>query len=248
LVIIVVELLNLTSIMTDKLEIEYRRLCDLKQLKGNSKKHATENTIASILELGFKDPIGYDPSLNGGKGGITEGHDRCAALLAIKKRKIDRPRGIDIDNDGEWMVPILVGVPAKNEAQAIKYSIIHNHSTIHGAGLDLATELKLFDTDLLISQAEYLDEEGENLGVIGDLNSILEALNTLDDLDDSDNFESNITDNFSGKNKEIDIEGMDGQMIIKLSYTENEYWQVKEQLSKIASTPEQAVWKLLGND
>jgi hypothetical protein len=37
-------------------------------------------------------------------------------------------------------------------------------------------------------------------------------------------------------------------MIIKLSYTENEYWQVKEQLSKIASTPEQAVWKLLGND
>jgi hypothetical protein len=226
--------------MTDKLEIEYRRLCDLKQLKGNSKKHATENTIASILELGFKDPIGYDPSLNGGKGGITEGHDRCAALLAIKKRKIDRPRGIDIDNDGEWMVPILVGVHAKNEAQAIKYSIIHNHSTIHGAGLDLATELKLFDTDLLISQAEYLDERGENLGVIGDLNSILEALNTSDNLDNSDNF--------AGKNKEIDIEGMDGQMIIKLSYTENEYWQVKEQLSKIALTPEQAVWKLLGND
>jgi hypothetical protein len=248
LVIIVVELLDLTSIMTDKLEIEYRRLCDLKQLKGNSKKHATENTIASILELGFKDPIGYDPSLNGGKGGITEGHDRCAALLAIKKRKIDRPRGIDIDNDGEWMVPVLVGVHAKNEAQAIKYSIIHNHSTIHGAGLDLATELKLFDTDLLISQAEYLDEEGENLGVIGDLNSILEALNTSDNLDNSDNFESNITDNFSGKNKEIDIEGMDGQMIIKLSYTEDEYWQVKEQLSKIAPTPEQAVWKLLGND
>jgi hypothetical protein len=234
--------------MTDKLEIEYRRLCDLKQLKGNSKKHATENTIASILEMGFKDPIGYDPSLNGGKGGITEGHDRCAALLAIKKRKIDRPRGIDIDNDGEWMVPVLVGVHAKNEAQAIKYSIIHNHSTIHGAGLDLATELKLFDTDLLISQAEYLDEEGENLGVIGDLNSILEALNTSDNLDNSDNFESNITDNFSGKNKEIDIEGMDGQMIIKLSYTEDEYWQVKEQLSKIAPTPEQAVWKLLGND
>jgi len=231
--------------MTDKLEIEYRRLCDLKQLKGNSKKHATENTIASILELGFKDPIGYDPSLNGGKGGITEGHDRCAALLEIKKRKIDRPRGIDIDNNGEWMVPILVGVHAKNEAQAIKYSIIHNHSTIHGAGLDLAAELKLFDTDLLISQAEYLDEKGENLGAIGDLNSILEALNASGDFDNS---ESNITDNFLEKNKEIDIESLDGQMTIKLSYTEDEYWQVKEQLSKIASTPGQAVWKLLGNE
>jgi hypothetical protein len=88
------------------------------------------------------------------------------------------------------MVPILVGVHAKNEAQATKYSIIHNHSTIHGAGLDLATELKLFDPDLLIHQAEYLDEKGENLGVIGDLNSILEALNASDEnYDDSPDFQ-----------------------------------------------------------
>jgi hypothetical protein len=37
-------------------------------------------------------------------------------------------------------------------------------------------------------------------------------------------------------------------MIIKLKYTEDEYQLVREQLSKIASTPEQAVWKLLGNE
>jgi ParB-like chromosome segregation protein Spo0J len=53
---------------------------------------------------------------------------------------------------------------------------------------------------------------------------------------------------YSDKNKEIDIDGLDTEMVIKLKYTEDEYNQVREQLSKIAATPEQAVWKLLGNE
>ena len=54
--------------------------------------------------------------------------------------------------------------------------------------------------------------------------------------------------NYSDKNKEIDINAFDDQMIIKLKYTEEEYNLVREQLNKIAPTPEQAVWKLLGNE
>jgi hypothetical protein len=53
---------------------------------------------------------------------------------------------------------------------------------------------------------------------------------------------------YSDKNKEIDIDSMDDEMIIKLKYTEDEYNIVKGQLLKIASNPEQAVWKLLGNE
>ena len=56
------------------------------------------------------------------------------------------------------------------------------------------------------------------------------------------------TTDYSDKNKEIDIDSLDTDMIIKLTYSENEYEQVKDQLSKIAETPEQAVWKLLGNE
>jgi len=55
-------------------------------------------------------------------------------------------------------------------------------------------------------------------------------------------------EDYSGKNKEIDTDNFKDEMIIKLKYTETEYLQVKEQLSKIAETPEQAVWKLLGNE
>ena len=59
-------------------------------------------------------------------------------------------------------------------------------------------------------------------------------------------FNSNV--DYTDKNKEIDIDLLDTEMIIKLKYTENEYNLVKEQLNKIAQTPEQAVWKLLGNE
>lgn len=58
-------------------------------------------------------------------------------------------------------------------------------------------------------------------------------------------FDVNIQD-YADKNKEINMDDMNTNMSITLKYTEEEYWQVKEALSKIASTPEQAVYKLLG--
>lgn len=53
---------------------------------------------------------------------------------------------------------------------------------------------------------------------------------------------------YSDKNKEINIEDFNNEMSINLKYTEEEYYIVKEKLSKIASTPEMAVWKLIGNE
>jgi hypothetical protein len=50
---------------------------------------------------------------------------------------------------------------------------------------------------------------------------------------------------YSGANQEIDVDNLDGSMTIKLNYTEEDYWKVKEELSKVAETPEQAVYKLL---
>jgi ParB-like chromosome segregation protein Spo0J len=58
----------------------------------------------------------------------------------------------------------------------------------------------------------------------------------------------NFAIDYSDKNEEIDIDNLDTEMILKLKYTEEEYNIVKEKLSKIAQTPEQAVWKLLNNE
>lgn len=53
------------------------------------------------------------------------------------------------------------------------------------------------------------------------------------------------TFDYSDKNQEIDIDEMDTEMVIKLKYNDGDYQKVKEALSKIASSPEQAVFKLL---
>jgi len=50
---------------------------------------------------------------------------------------------------------------------------------------------------------------------------------------------------YSDKNKEIDIDELDTEMIIKLKYSEEDYYKVKEAFSKLSQTPEQAVWQLL---
>lgn len=50
---------------------------------------------------------------------------------------------------------------------------------------------------------------------------------------------------YSGANQEIDVDNLDGSMTIKLNYTEEDYWKVKQALSKVAETPEDAVCKLL---
>ena len=54
-------------------------------------------------------------------------------------------------------------------------------------------------------------------------------------------------EDYSDKNKEISNQDLKDSMMITLKYTEAEYNKVKAQLLEIARTPEQAVWKLLGN-
>ena len=54
----------------------------------------------------------------------------------------------------------------------------------------------------------------------------------------------NVAD-FSTANEEVDVDALDGAMCIKLNYTEDEYWKVKNALATIAATPEQAVLQLL---
>ena len=50
---------------------------------------------------------------------------------------------------------------------------------------------------------------------------------------------------FSDKNKEVDTDAFSDESTIKLVYTLSDYEKVREALSMVAATPEQAVWKLL---
>jgi hypothetical protein len=53
-------------------------------------------------------------------------------------------------------------------------------------------------------------------------------------------------EDFSNKNDELNLEDLESKMTKKLSYSEDDYYKVKDALEKISSTPESAVYKLLG--
>ena len=160
----------------DAIAIHYVALEDLKDtfLIGNSKKHDTEKLIESIRRYGFRDPIAFDSTLNNGKGGIIEGNGRLEALVEMRSRKMNLPRGL---KEG-WLVPVLFGVDATTEAEAVSFSVEHNWSVLWGVEeLDLEFATSMFDESALKEQIEWLDAENSlPLSIDDDLDELLERL------------------------------------------------------------------------
>lgn len=54
-----------------------------------------------------------------------------------------------------------------------------------------------------------------------------------------------VAQDFSDKNQEVNTDAFADESTIKLTYSLEDYEKVRAALSKVAATPEQAVWKLL---
>jgi hypothetical protein len=52
---------------------------------------------------------------------------------------------------------------------------------------------------------------------------------------------------YSGKNQEVDTDAMPDEMVMAFKFTQEQYFQVKEALSGIAETPENALLTLIDN-
>ena len=159
----------------DVIAVHYVSLDDLQDtfLDGNSKKHDTAKIIESIRRYGFRDPIAFDPSLNEGKGGIIEGNGRLESLIEMRSSGMNLPRGVQ---DG-WKVPIIFGVNASSEAEAVAFSIEHNWSVLWGSDIDLESITLMFDDNALKEQLEWLDTENSlPLSIDNNLDELLERL------------------------------------------------------------------------
>lgn len=156
--------------------IHYVALDDLTDtfLKGNSKRHDTAKLIDSIQRYGFRDPIAFDSTLNNSAGGIIEGNGRLAALLEMRDQDMNLPKGI-INN---WHVPVLFGVDATSEAEAVSFSVEHNWSVLWGVDdLDLDLATSMFDEEALKEQLGWLDAENSlPLSIDDNLDDLLDRL------------------------------------------------------------------------
>jgi hypothetical protein len=134
--------------------------------------------------------------------------------------------------------------------------VIDENNIVLGGNMRLKACIEAGLTDVPVKQAKQLTEDQKKEFIVKDnvgygewdwddlANNWDEQLLTEWGLD-IPNFDSG---GFADQNKELSLDDVSDSMSITLKYTEDEYHLVKEQLHKIAATPEQAIWKLLGND
>jgi hypothetical protein len=134
--------------------------------------------------------------------------------------------------------------------------VIDENNIVLGGNMRLKACIEAGLKDVPVKQAKELTEDQKKEFIVKDnvgygdwdwddlANNWDEQLLTEWGLD-IPNFDSG---GFADQNKELSLDDVSDSMSITLKYTEDEYHLVKEQLHKIAATPEQAIWKLLGND
>ena len=173
-------------------------------------------------------------------------------LITEIKSNPNNPRLIK-DHKFKQLVKSIQDFPQMLELRPI---VIDENNMVLGGNMRLKACLEAGLTDVPVIHANNLSEEKKKEFIVKDNVGYgewdwSELANTweIDLLQDwgldIPNFDN---EGFSDKNKELSLDDVSDSMTINLKYTEDEYHIVKEALLKIAPTPEQAIWKLLGND
>lgn len=121
-------------------QIEYRPIAALQDNPHNPKAHALDTIGDSVGRFGYVEPIVVDERT----GYTISGHGRTAALRAAETQWVADgmndpiPDGVQTDEDGVWLVPVVTGWASKNDADARAALIALNRTTELGGWDDRA--------------------------------------------------------------------------------------------------------------
>ena len=145
----------------EQLQLKYIPLDQVVLWDENPKRHSIGDLMQSIQRYGYVDPGKFDPNLNNSTGGLVYGNGRSKCVMLLKQENPDKPpRGVLIDNKGEWYLPVLFGVDAESEAVARALALDHNNLTMAGGDYDM------YDMAKMWNQTEY----AKLLGTLHDQN------------------------------------------------------------------------------
>lgn len=150
--------------MTDR-RVEYLPLDSLKGNPRNPKAHDLDTLDKSIGRFGMLDQIVRDDRT----GEIVSGHGRHAALTAMQERGERPPEGVQEDEDGRWLVPVVVGWSSRTDTEAAAALIALNRTTELGGWVD----------DSLLDLLEELSQEEEGLEGVGFTSEEIGALSAM---------------------------------------------------------------------
>ncbi|MFD4933444.1 ParB N-terminal domain-containing protein [Streptomyces virginiae] len=134
--------------------ITYIPLTDLPPDPVNPKRHEVERIIASIEDHGFIET----PVVDERTGLTITGHGRRKALIEMQTRGEPVPRGLLVDDDGGWLVPVTRGWSSTSDRQARAVLILLNRLTTAG-GWDPGPLAEILE-DLVTSDTALFDSLG----------------------------------------------------------------------------------------
>jgi hypothetical protein len=148
--------------MGDKmsLRIEGLPIDALQDALKNPKLHS-DQIENSIGRFGYVEPIVLDERTNR----IVAGHGRKAALLKLKSSGGPPPAGVVVNENGDWIIPVIRGWWSKNDKEAEAYLIASNRLVELGGWdeKELASMMIGLQSEDLLSGVGYTSSEVTHL-------------------------------------------------------------------------------------
>jgi len=148
-------------VVSDELVISYIDLATMARWDKNPKRHDLSALAKSIARHGFKMPPRYEPTLNGGAGGIVAGNGRADVLSAMRANKQPAPRGVRVGDDGTWYVPVVFGVDAESQTAAEAFGLDDNNLTMAGGDFTDLDMAGMWEPEGYAALLRSLAEQGE---------------------------------------------------------------------------------------
>jgi hypothetical protein len=118
--------------------LEYVALDDLQPAQHNPKRHDLPLLDQSFQRFGYVEPIVIDERT----GRMVVGHGRVEGLRRAHADGHKPPEGVDVADDGRWLVPVLRGWASENDDEADGYLLASNRLVeVGGWDLDMLADL-----------------------------------------------------------------------------------------------------------
>ena len=105
------------------IQISYIPLFEIKVADVNPKDHDIGEIYISMKRFGFTEPI----IKNEKAGKLVAGHGRLETLKILEGEDITKPpKNIDLDEDGNWLIPVVTGISFDNDDEANAYLLASN--------------------------------------------------------------------------------------------------------------------------
>lgn len=124
--------------------LDYQDLDTIEPAPNNPKEHQIDGVRASIDRFGYVAPMIIDDRT----GRLVVGHGRLESLKARRDAGETPPEGIQVDDTGRWLAPVIRGWSSRSDADAAAYLVLDNRQS----------ELGGWDHQAL---ADLLDEIGD---------------------------------------------------------------------------------------